>query len=147
MLSISGYLAYLVIWKMLWKKTFYALLAKKSICGQFPGICLQNEYRFDECRVLLQYTIKCTEFWTWGLVNTYPVPWLCSGTSPRISYLYGGSVVTIQESNDPYGVLHLEPDHVEVAETYQDVNISVKRTGQYHTVLVAALLFQQGYSV
>ncbi|XP_052793587.1 adhesion G-protein coupled receptor V1-like [Mya arenaria] len=49
--------------------------------------------------------------------------------SPRISYLYGGSVVTIKESNDPYGVLNMEPEHSEVAEIYQDVNITVKRTG------------------
>ncbi|KAH3717902.1 hypothetical protein DPMN_060698 [Dreissena polymorpha] len=49
--------------------------------------------------------------------------------SPRISYLRATSVVTILESNDPYGVLNMEPVTVTVNEAYQDINITVKRTG------------------
>ena len=53
-----------------------------------------------------------------------------SGISPRISYLYDYSVVTIQESNDPYGVLCFEPQMVYVEEVHQDVNLTIKRTGK-----------------
>lgn len=54
-----------------------------------------------------------------------------TGISPRISYLYGSSDVMIKESNDPYGVIHMEPEHITVPEIYQDVNLTVKRTGHY----------------
>lgn len=50
--------------------------------------------------------------------------------SPRISYIYPSSVVTIAESNDPYGVLHIEPAGITVTELYQQVNLTVKRTGK-----------------
>ena len=52
-----------------------------------------------------------------------------SGISPRISYMYGSSSVTIKESNDPYGVIHIEPEQITVPEMFHDVNLTVKRTG------------------
>ena len=55
---------------------------------------------------------------------------IISGVSPRISYLYSASVVTIQESNDPYGVLCFEPQLYFVEETFQKINVTVKRSGK-----------------
>ncbi|XP_053406312.1 adhesion G-protein coupled receptor V1-like [Mercenaria mercenaria] len=49
--------------------------------------------------------------------------------SPRISYIHQSSVVKIEESNDPYGVLHIEPTYITVEERFQQVNLTIKRTG------------------
>ncbi|KAK3601208.1 hypothetical protein CHS0354_004408 [Potamilus streckersoni] len=48
--------------------------------------------------------------------------------SPRLSSLYAASIVVIEESNDPYGILEIVPQTVKVEEQYQTVNLTVLRT-------------------
>ncbi|XP_060082724.1 adhesion G-protein coupled receptor V1-like [Ylistrum balloti] len=61
-------------------------------------------------------------------VEKYPTE-ITPRISPRLSSLYTNSVVRIEESNDPYGVLCMEPSEVSVEEEYRQVNISIARTG------------------
>ncbi|KAL4228132.1 hypothetical protein ACF0H5_013567 [Mactra antiquata] len=55
--------------------------------------------------------------------------------SPRISYLHKSSIVTIKESNDPYGVLHMEPDLIVIPEMFQEVELKVTRSGGIYGVV------------
>ncbi|XP_033749541.1 adhesion G-protein coupled receptor V1-like [Pecten maximus] len=61
-------------------------------------------------------------------VEKYPTE-ITPRISPRLSSLYTNSVVRIEESNDPYGVLCMEPSEISVEEEYRQVNISIVRTG------------------
>ncbi|XP_041376199.1 adhesion G-protein coupled receptor V1-like [Gigantopelta aegis] len=49
--------------------------------------------------------------------------------SPRLSSRYAVSTVTIKESNDPNGILSIEPTTTSVAEEYTRVVLKVVRTG------------------
>ncbi|XP_069137444.1 adhesion G-protein coupled receptor V1-like isoform X2 [Argopecten irradians] len=61
-------------------------------------------------------------------VEKYPTE-ITPRISPRLSSLYTDSIVHIEESNDPYGVLCMEPSDISVEEEYRQVNISIVRTG------------------
>ncbi|XP_022110249.1 G-protein coupled receptor 98-like isoform X2 [Acanthaster planci] len=57
------------------------------------------------------------------------------GTSPRLSSRFPVSEVTIQGSNDPYGVLSMNPDVIEIAEseaTCKHVTLNIQRSGGTH---------------
>ncbi|XP_038076858.1 adhesion G-protein coupled receptor V1-like isoform X2 [Patiria miniata] len=57
------------------------------------------------------------------------------GTSPRLSSRYPVSEVTIEGSNDPYGVLSMDPDVIEIAEseaTCKHVTLNIQRSGGSH---------------
>ncbi|KAL3865787.1 hypothetical protein ACJMK2_043142 [Sinanodonta woodiana] len=60
-------------------------------------------------------------------VEKFPTD-LTPSISPRLSSLYASSVVVIEESNDPYGILEIVPQTVKVEELYQTVNLTVLRT-------------------
>ena len=50
--------------------------------------------------------------------------------SPRLSSLHSGSLVRIEESNDPYGIVSIEPLTVSVDEEPIKVNLNIQRTGR-----------------
>lgn len=50
--------------------------------------------------------------------------------SPRLSQLKSLAKVAIKESNDPYGVLWLRLNVVNISEAYINVTFSVVRTGK-----------------
>ncbi|KAJ8304146.1 hypothetical protein KUTeg_017729 [Tegillarca granosa] len=69
-------------------------------------------------------------------VEKYPTE-LVPKNSPRLSTTFSHSVVTIAESNDPYGVLCLEPVYMTVEELHRSINLTIQRTGGiYGTVSV-----------
>ena len=97
----------------------------------YLGVSPRISYLYSASVVTMQesndpYGVLC--FDSHFLIRCFIITYL--GVSPRISYLYSASVVTIQESNDPYGVLCFEPQLYFVEETFQKINVTVKRSGK-----------------
>ncbi|XP_055956200.1 adhesion G-protein coupled receptor V1 [Patella vulgata] len=57
--------------------------------------------------------------------------------SPRLSSLFSVSMVTIKQSNDPYGKLSIQPSSISHSEIYTNLTLSVVRSGGlYGTISV-----------
>ena len=59
--------------------------------------------------------------------------------------MYSSSLVTIEESNDPYGILSVEPSAVSVEEEFKKVNLTIQRTGTQRSFFIKPGFFAERF--